>query len=333
MPFFKCDFRVNTDFVFPDNEKQPVVLQTTGTTTKFRNGPVDSDGAISCLIAEVVGNVASVDIAITELRANLAAQLDLLAFVAQSRFKIVEEIRLIEWEPHQKSRMIYILSSQDARYPPEPHPLEIFIKSSINIEEAKPQSYVRKALKYFRLGLLEEQLEDQFMRFWLALEIIAENSKNDIRSPITCMKCGAPLLCECGQTQSRKPMAKDAILDLMNNISEGAFVNISRNILDARNALMHGSSVATVEKKCKLSMGQLTEHLGVVSWSGIEGAMSLPRDKEIVVLDRDGDFAPMRLTLKAHLSFSHEGTDPHPSEDTIPNATAQILTSFKPFAS
>lgn len=332
MPFFRCDFRVDADFVFPKNEKQPVVLEGTNAITSLRNGPVDNDGAISCLTAEVVGEAESAESATTQLRINLAAQLDILAFVTQSRFKIAREIRLIEWEPHQKSRTIYIIASQDVRYPPEPHPLEIFVNSSKNIEGLNPQPYVRKALKYFRLGLLEEQLDDQFMRFWLALEIIAENLKSDLRSPIVCNKCGAPLTCECGHKPSRRPMATDAILNLMNNLNKGAFRSISRKILDARNVLMHGGSVATVEEKCKLSMEELTKHLGVVSWSAIENALAVPRDLGVVTVDRDGDFAPMRRTLRAHLEFSHSGSSPHPAEEAIPNATVTILTRFEPFA-
>ena len=155
MPFFRCDFQVAGDLVFPNGETPAVVLVCAGATSTFRNGSVDSAGAISGLVAEVVGDVASFEIATDELRSRLADQLDILAFVTQSRFSIVDPWRLIEWDPQQKSRTMYIIHSQDARYPPEPCPLERFFDSAISVGKAELQPFVRKALKYYRLGLLD----------------------------------------------------------------------------------------------------------------------------------------------------------------------------------
>lgn len=329
MPFFRCEFRVESDFTIPEDEKQQVVLEAAGATTTLKNGPVDGDGAVSCLFAYVIGDVESQEIATNELRARLASQLDLLSFVTQSRFKISNAIRLIEWEPYQSPRNMHVLQSQDARYPPEPQPLQLFISSAAKIDGTNLHPFVRKAMKYFRLGLLEEQLEDQFMRFWFALEIVAENSKDDEKSPVTCQKCGVPLKCECGHEQSRRPMATDAIRNLMSHINSGKYHDISGKLLLARNTLMHGGGIATLEKKCKLSMKELTEQLGQVSWSAIENALTLGDANEIIIFDRQGDFTPVQMVFSAHLRFTPQGNAPHPPEDAIPNPSVAISTRFK----
>jgi len=44
-------------------------------------------------------------------------------------------------------------------------------------------------MKYFRYGLLEGSSEDRFVKFWHALEIIAENTKEKERVPIVCSEC------------------------------------------------------------------------------------------------------------------------------------------------
>lgn len=117
----------------------------------------------------------------------------------------------------------------------------------------------------------------------------------------------------------------------MNFIQKGKNGENSRKLLLARNILMHGGGIEKIEKECKLSMKQLTEKLGEVSWSAIENALALKDAGEIVTLDRQGDFTPVQMIYSAHLSFNPSGSTPHPSEDAIPNASVAISTRFKPF--
>lgn len=330
MPIFRCDFRVESDFKFQDGIGQPASLEGVEAVSSFENGPLDKQGAVSCLVAHVVGNAISADKAPGILRDRLANHLDLLAFVTQSRFKISNELRLIDWEPHQKSRKMFVLNSQDARYPPEPQPLEILIKSATAFDREGLQDFVRKALKYYRYGLLEDQPEDQFMRFWLSLEIIAVNTMEETTTLMSCVSCGTSLTCKCGHIPTRRVMATEAILQMCDNIHGGEHREMSRKLLKARNSLMHGGSVETIESECKLSMIELTGHLGVVTWHAILSASPQSNVDDFVIVDRGTDITPLRLNLRTHIEFSHEDEKPHPSEERIPNPTIELSTHFKP---
>ena len=83
------------------------------------------------------------------------------------------------------------------------------------LNAATPPDYVRKALKYFRLGVLETRSEDQYPSVLMAVETIAEGGRDPDKVSITCPICDLRLHCQCcNKPAMRTPLAKNLIYAL-----------------------------------------------------------------------------------------------------------------------
>ena len=149
MPTFRCEYDVTGDLVLPADIHELELSSSAGFTITFRNGPADDDGHATGLVVIVVGSAESIDSAQQEIRRGLAQQLDLLAFVTHSRFKIVAARRLIEWDAGKKQRQFRAFHTVDARYPPDPEFIGKYIETLDALDQAKPPEYARTALKIF----------------------------------------------------------------------------------------------------------------------------------------------------------------------------------------
>jgi hypothetical protein len=118
---------------------------------------------------------------------------------------------------------------------------------------------VKKALRNFRYGLLEETPEDQFMRFWLSLEILAVNHPKDEPRPATrCRHCAENAVrAHCGKPPPTMPSSKDAIIVLTKRIVGAQAESVYRKLFDVRNGLAHGKNLETVLAKSEVSWPQL----------------------------------------------------------------------------
>jgi hypothetical protein len=328
MPNYRCDFIVTGDLVLSP-ALPSLVLSTTAANTTFRNGATDEDGHATNLCASVVGEADSIDIAHSTLRDRLAGQLDLLTFITHSRFKIHAPVRVIEWSPGQGKRRLKAFHKSDARYPPDPEFDSRYIETAELLDSASLEPYTRRALKYFRYGLVDEHPEDQFMRLWLALEIVAENSKGTSRVPISCPHCSASLKChDCGAEPTRAPGAKRAIAALIDSMAGNLGSAVSKRQFIVRNGLMHGRSTESIELECRASMVDIVNELGTIAWHAICSTIVLRDDRELYFGHRDGKFANRSVLATFGVEFSHDEAAPHPAEDKIPTIEIKLGARF-----
>lgn len=260
----------------------------------------------------------------------LARQLDLLTFVTHSRFKIVAPRRLIEWEPGRRTRRFKAFHVVEGRYPPDPELIQDYLATAATIEKGNLPPFARMALKYFRYGLIDDQPEDQFMRLWLALEIIAENVKEKSRVPIACPACNSALKCPtCGSEPTRVPMAKQAIDRLLAEITGEAAQDVSRRQFIARNGLMHGRATESIEADCKASLPQIVDELGALTWNAIMSTLTPAGDGALAFGHRSGEFVNKVMVVSMVGEFDHMDEGPHPSEDKIPAVKISMQTRFQ----
>lgn len=331
MPTFRCEFDVKGDLVLPAYVSELELSSKAGFTTTFRNGPPDSEGHPTRLVATVVGPAESIDSAQDELRRDLAEQLDLLVFATHSRFQIIAPRRLIEWEADQKTRQFRVFHTVDARYPSDPELIREYLETVQALDQATPPAFTRTALKYFRYGLLDNRPEDQFMRLWLALEIIAENVKEKELVPIACPVCNAPMTCAaCGTEPARAPMAKQAIEDLIAKIAGTAAQDTSRRQFKTRNGLMHGRRPESIEAECKVPLPAIVNELGTLTWHAIMSTIPVGDGPPLAFGHRDGDFASKSLVMSMLGTFDHAGDGPHPTQDKIPSVEIKMTTFRSP---
>jgi hypothetical protein len=205
-------------------------------------------------------------------------QLDVLSFVTHSAFRIDECQRVIDWEPHQKRRRIRPMKKFDPFDPPDPELHCELIDTAQAITRAGQKDYVMQALRSFRYGVIEQQPEDQFQHFWLTIETIAEGSKETTRVPIPCPKCQGALFCsDCNESPLRRPMARQAIRELLSAIREDGGGRFYRDLVRTRDHLLHGRSPDTVEKEVGLPLPVLVNEAGRAAWHAI--MYSMPKNR------------------------------------------------------
>jgi hypothetical protein len=107
-----------------------------------------------------------------------------MSFATQGTFAIDRCLRVLDWEPYQVRRRLQPEAKFDALYPPSPDLPKEIIETVQTIIRACPERYVIRAMHYFRQGVIETELMDQFLQFWTVLEVIAEGSKKTERVPL-----------------------------------------------------------------------------------------------------------------------------------------------------
>ena len=212
MPTFRAEFDVHGDVVLSKDTADFAYEAASGHSIKLTNAAPDVEGHLPGLISTVIGPAESLDDALNELRNVLAAQLDLLSFSTHSRFKIIGARRVMEWEPGKKTIKAKIFRSYDSRYPPDPQITSEFLPTLRTLNSVAMPNFTRSALRHFRNGLLDSTPEDQFMRLWLAVEIVAVNTRGNAPVPIPCRVCAANMTCPgCGLVPTRIPLPNDTI--------------------------------------------------------------------------------------------------------------------------
>lgn len=330
MPNYRCEFKVTCDLVLGDENNSLSIDGYDGKTYEFSNASTEEDH-VSNLIVAVIGEADSIDSAQEHLRSCLAVQLDMFTFATHSRCKIEEPIRIVEWEAGKEERHFKSFHTSDARFPPEPNLVQEFLTTSNILDNAGPPAFVRTALKYFRFGVLDTQPEDQFMRFWLALEIIAENIKENEKVPIICPECKTPITCNtCGTEPMRMPMAKQAIEQLAERIIGENWREVSAPLFIVRNGLIHGSSEESIEKKSKQPISVSVNDLARLVWNAIRINIKLEKEEasKLVIGHWGGDFVNKRVVASVNGLFKHTEDTPHPALDKIPNIKVSLITKF-----
>ncbi len=170
------------------------------------------------------------------------------------------------------------------------------------------------------------------MRFWLALEIIAENLKENEPIPIVCPKCNSAMVCgSCGTEPTRMPMAKQAIEHLIQRIVGENWRDVSKRQFKVRNGLIHGSSIESIESKTKTPLSDSVNELARLVWNAIRINIKLDEKdiSKLVLGHRGGDFINMSLVASVVGSFEHTEETAHPSPDKIPSIKVTVITGFE----
>ena len=329
MPQFRADYDVKGSLVLPTGSA-PVLVRSESPAFEmtFRNADPDESGHVPNLVVQVVAESNSIDHVADQFRSLVAKQLDLLSFVTHSTFMIGQCRRVLEWEPFKKNRALRPQQEFDPHHPPSPDMQKALFDSAQALLEAKPPDYIVNALRSFRLGLLERQLEDQFQHFWFAIETTAEGSKELAKIPIPCPRCAGELFCaKCSTTPMRRPMARQAIKQLLSKLHSNSDQSY-RMLVGTRDHLLHGRSSDLVEAKIGASMEALVDMAGATAWKAIWHSMQRPDQQISMMAYRDGKFANRTLVADLEMEFAYPGDAAHPTEDQIPKARISMSVKF-----
>jgi hypothetical protein len=331
MTKFRADFDVSGSIVLPEGSRS---LLLNGTDPKFKivlsNAEPDSAGHVPALSIQVIADAPAIEQVPNQFRDLLADQLDLLTFATQCEFTIQQCRRVIEWEPYQKVRAFRMMQKFNPLYPPSPDLPADLVATAQALIDLAPPTYVRLALRYFRYGVLSEQVENQFQQFWLAIETVAEGRKPPTRIPIQCAKCGGQMACErCHDVPMRTPMSRQAIRDLINVTARPNADQIYRDLVTVRDRLAHGGSVEGAAAKTGKTMAQLVEIAGNLAWYSIRASMD-HLDRSLPFGSMDKSFANGTMVVGPNGTFVCRDGVEYPEESDIPTVKIEMDTTFRP---
>lgn len=234
----------------------------------------------------------------------MANCLNMLAFTTGSGFREHRIRQIVDAEIFSMGEMRNVLMwGETVEYDdPQPFLREENASSIERLLEHDILPAIRRALRWYRLGIDATSPDDQFTYFWFALEIVAEFQKLTEKVHDKCPHCQSPLYCEhCEKHPSHRPYARQAIQALMKAADrecDDATVDLLNN---TRNSLMHGSTLKEIESKLPDPHEHVVDILGRILWKAL--VMQFPKDMfdRTLVMGMPSTFVHYKANAVAHV--------------------------------
>jgi len=202
----------------------------------------------------------------------LAGFLNMLAFTTGSGFRKHRIRQIVNAESPLKSAMREVLMWGEKVEYDDPQPF-LTDHNSSSIErllEFDIPPAIRRALRWYRLGIDASAPDDQFTYFWFALEIVAEFQKPTTKVYDKCPHCQSPLYCEqCEKRPLHRPYAKQTIRALMKAADETCDDETVELLDKTRNSLMHGSTLKEIESELPDPHEGIVDTMGRILWKAL----------------------------------------------------------------
>lgn len=201
----------------------------------------------------------------------LADCLNMLAFTTGSRFRRHRVRQIVDATPGISGMRSLLLWSDSIEYEdPQPFLREDTASTIERLLEFDAPPAIRRAMRWYRLGINATAPDDQFMNFWFALEIVAEFQKSTEKVHDRCPHCQSPLYCEsCKTHPAHRPYPKQAIRTLLKAVDNECDDAIIERLDKTRNSLMHGSTLKEIEDSLPQPHEQIVDVLGRLLWRAL----------------------------------------------------------------
>jgi hypothetical protein len=200
----------------------------------------------------------------------LADCLNMLAFTTGSRFQRHRTRQIVDATPGIAGRSVLMWGDSIEYEDPEPLLDEDTARAIERLLEFDIPPAIRRAMRWYRLGINATVPDDQFMNFWFALEIVAEFQKSTEKVPDRCPQCQSPLYCEsCDTHPVHRPYPKQAIRALLKSVDKECDDATLERLDKARNSLMHGLTLKEIEDSLPQPHEQIVDILGRLLWKAL----------------------------------------------------------------
>jgi hypothetical protein len=136
---------------------------------------------------------------------------------------------------------------------------------------------VKRALRWYRLGVAAKNPDDQYAYFWFALEILAVYQDSPEEVPEPCPVCKSALFCKtCEKNPLHKPYPRQKIRSLMQAVDKTVDDQTVKMLDTARNALMHGKTLKEIKHKLPEEWEEVVTVLGKILFKAI--VHQIPKD-------------------------------------------------------
>ncbi len=271
MTRFLGNWEVETDIVLPDQIPFLRYEHPAATYVIFLRNITEKRHDLTYLSMQMVFDAPSLQEAKVTGEQLAKEFLDHLSFVSNLKVRLRTILQIFNWESGTGMReCLYFTPSyahDDAPY----EALQPPILETIALLEAKPiNPRLRRALKWFGNGIASSYPDDQFAYFWFVIELIAQLIKSPSPIPDRCPTCREPLHCPtCDATPLHRPYPKQAIEQLFSKYVSNDPQILYQRAIDARNMLMHGDEVQSIETALAIEFPNLVDQIGRLAWIAI----------------------------------------------------------------
>lgn len=304
---FVAEIEIEGALRLSDTER-PLVIDVAQPKARMELTNIDQpQNKDSVLLAHLTYESENIETAKEEINKLVPRFLNTLSFVTNSNFGPFRPIKIIDWTPGLAMRRASYFVHQPMREHAEPSLNQSYCDSTVRLIEMQSDEKLQRALRWFRLGLGSNLLEEQFMYFWMSLEIAAEMIKGAEKVRSHCPKCQSPLFCEsCGthpeQFASGNRAIRRFIVEEMNMVGAG---EIEKTLIKIRNTLAHGRRISSI-KNLPCTDEQALDRLHQIAWHALMQASSSdrdPRPNTLMDLGAPDTVVSKHVTAVAHVEI------------------------------
>lgn len=233
---------------------------------------------------------------------KLADCLNMLALTTGSSFVRYRIRQIVDCTPGVQMRSCLMWGDSIGHEDPTPF-LDDRITNSIDrLLTFDTPPVMRRAIRWYRIGIDSLIPDDQFQYFWFALELLAISQKSSEKVPDQCPHCKSPLYCEtCKTNPLHRPYAKQAIRALIKTVDKGCNDATLEMLEKARNSLMHGATLREIEEKLPDPHEEIVDVLGRIVFKVLINQFPRETFTEKVVFGNPSTYLHHTLTGVAHL--------------------------------
>ena len=235
---------------------------------------------------------------------HLATCLNMLAFTTGSGFRKHRIRQIVDAEPSLKGAMRDIRMWGDRIEYDDPQPFldDEHAKTIERLLAFDIPPAIRRAMRWYRLGIDASALDDQFTYFWFALEIVAEFQKPAAKVNDKCPHCQSALYCEkCETHPQHKPYAKQAIRALLMDADKGCDDATVALLDKTRNSLMHGATLREIEGSLPDPHESVIDTLGRLLWKALVKQFPTEMFDGSLVMGVPSTYVHYKATAVAHI--------------------------------
>ena len=272
MPRFLLDLEVesHSTLVFPETAIRAVSKDGHGIDVVVSRAKITPATGMAVLSMQVTLSAESI---LEARHQGIVVVKDVLrawSFTTSAPFRITFFRHVVDWTPGLKERDCIHLS----RHPSDERPHAVLnsetLLSAVRLTNAKLSPALRRAIRWFANGVESDFVDDQFYYFWLAIELVAVETKPPDLVPDACPKCRGPLYCRaCDIHPAHRPYPKQAIQALFRRHVSARADDFFRHADKFRNALLHGEDIDVVEREIAVKFDEIVNALGRLAWAAL----------------------------------------------------------------
>lgn len=197
--------------------------------------------------------------------------LDYLTFASNLKLRLRNIRQIFNWEPGGSGMRDCLYFTPSSAHDGGPfEALQQSLLNAVGMLQLHPiEPRLRRALKWFGNGVAARAPDDQFAFFWFVIELVAQHIKQPVPVPDRCPTCHGPLYCEtCAATPLHRPYPKQAVHQLFQRYvaPQKEPEHFYKHASDARNMLMHGDEVKSIEAALSIEFPDLVDDMGHLAW-------------------------------------------------------------------